>query len=307
MQKRFTKHLIALYSHRYYYILLLPALVYFIIFRYVPIYGLTLAFKDFKLSEGILASPWVGLLHFQRIFSSSVFKYVLKNTIIISLYRIIFAFPAPILFAIMLNEIRSIVFKRVIQSVSYLPYFISWVILAGIIIEMLSPQRGIVNHLIVLMGGKPIYFLTEPAYFRFILISTGIWQSVGWGSVIYLAAISGIDTQMLDAARIDGCTRLKMIRYITLPSIQPVIITLFVLGLGDILNAGFDQIFNLYNPLVYTVGDIIDTYVYRVGIVGAQYSFSTAVGLFKNVVGFALVVAANSSIKWMGNPEHSLW
>ena len=287
--------------------LLLPALAYFIIFRYIPIYGLTLAFKDFKMSMGILNSPWVGLEHFERAFSSPVFSYVLKNTVIISLYRIIFGFPAPIIFAILLNEIKSVKFKKTLQTFSYLPYFISWVILAGIIVELLSPQRGAVNQLILLMGGTPIYFLTESDYFRFILISTGIWQSVGWGSVIYLAAISSIDLEQYDAAYIDGANRFRIIQHIIIPSIKPVIIILFILGLGDILNAGFDQIFNLYNPLVYKVGDIIDTYVYRVGIIEAQYSFSTAVGLFKNLVGFILVVSANYAIRFVGEKENSLW
>ena len=292
---------------RYNYLLLVPVLLYFIIFHYIPMYGVTLAFKDYNMSLGILDSPWAGLRYFNRLFGSPSFYEVLTNTVLISFYKIIFSFPAPIILALLLNEIGNTKFKRIVQTASYLPHFISWVILSGIIIESLSPSRGIVNYIISAFGGESIYFLTEPAYFRTILVATSIWQGVGWGSIIYLAAISSIDAEQFDSAFIDGANRFKIIRYITLPSIIPIIIILFTLNLGHILNAGFDQVLNLYNPMVYKVGDILDTYVYRVGLLNADYSYSTAVGLFKNAVGLIFVLSANFITKRISNNEHGLW
>lgn len=292
---------------RWYYFLLIPVFVYFIIFHYIPMYGVTLAFKNFNMSAGILESPWVGLKHFNRLFSSPTFFEVLRNTVVISFYKIIFSFPAPIIFAILLNEIGRIRFKKVIQTISYLPHFISWVILSGIVIEMLSPSRGIVNYFITLFGGNSIYFLTEPAYFRMILVVSNVWQGVGWGSVIYIAAISSIDTEQFESAYMDGANRFQIIRHITIPSIVPTIVVLFTLNMGSILNAGFDQVFNLYNPLVYNVGDILDTYVYRVGMINMDYSFSTAVGFFKNAVGLVFVLTSNWIVKLLSNKEQGLW
>ena len=276
-----------------YYILLIPVLLYFLLFHYKAMYGVVIAFKDYRVLDGIMGSPWAGLKYFKRLFGSIVFYRVLGNTIIISLLRMAFGFPAPIVLALLLNEIRHMMFKRVVQTISYLPHFISWVVLGGIIRELLSPSRGAVNFLISLLGGKPIYFLASNEYFRAVLISTGIWQSVGWGSIVYLAAIAGISPELYQAARIDGANRLQQVVHITLPSIMPVMTIIFLLSLSRILNAGFDQIFNLYNPLVYKTADIIDTYVYRVGLINYEYSFATAVGLFKNVIGFALVIIVN--------------
>ena len=292
---------------KYYYLLLLPALAYFLIFHYIPMYGVILAFKDFRYADGLWGSPWIGFVNFRRLFSSVSFFEILKNTLLISLYRIVFGFPAPLVLALLLNEMRHLRLKKIIQTVTYLPYFISWVILSGILIELLSPARGVVNYIMGLFGGEPIYFLTEARYFRGILISTGIWQSVGWGSIIYLAAIAGIDAEQYDAAYIDGANRYHFVFYITLPSLSPIMVILFILGLAGVLNAGFDQIFNLYNPLVYKVADIIDTYVYRVGLLGMQYSYSTAVGLFKNLVGLVLVLSSNFIIKRLGRGEYGLW
>jgi putative aldouronate transport system permease protein len=279
---------------RWYYLLLLPVLLNMALFHYKPMYGIVIAFKDYMILDGILGSPWVGFAHFQRLFSSMLFYRVLSNTFIISVLRIVFGFPAPILLALLLNELRGLQFKRVVQTISYLPHFISWVVLGGIIQEVLSPSRGVVNYFITLFGGKAIYFLTEPSYFRAILVSTGIWQSVGWGSIVYLAAITSIDVQQYEAAYIDGATRFQQARFITLPSLMPVVTVIFLLNLSSILNAGFDQVFNLYNGMVMSVGDIIDTYVYRVGLLGFEYSFATAVGLFKNVIGFLLVIGVNA-------------
>lgn len=295
-------------KYGYCYLLLLPAVLFFLAFHYAPMYGVTLAFKDFAIRRGIMGSPWVGLKHFERLFGSVVFYEVFFNTVVISCMRLLFGFPAPILFALMLNEVTHNRFKKLTQTISYLPHFISWVVMAGIITEMLSPTRGAVNYLITLFGGKPVHFLADPAWFRPILILTGIWKDVGYGSIIYLAAIAGISVEQYESATIDGASRLRIIRHIILPSILPTVSTMFILQLGGILNAGFDQVFNLYNPLVYSTGDIIDTYVYRVGLSGdMQYSYSTAVGLFKNVVGFVMVVLANVFAGRVGEGENKIW
>ena len=295
----------------WFYIMFLPVLAYFIIFHYVPMYGVVSAFKKFRYADGILGSPWVGMANFDRLFSSALFWEVFRNTVWISILRIIFLFPAPVILALLLNEVRNKTFKRGIQSLSYLPYFMSWVVLSGIIVEFLSPSRGVVNSIISFFGGKPIYFLAEPAYFRSVLIVTGIWQEVGWSSVIYLAAITSIDMEQYESAYMDGANQWHLTRYITIPSILSVISIMFILKLGEILNAGFDQIFNLYNPSVYSVGDIIDTYVYRVGLgvdgTKSDFSYATAVNLFKNAIGFALVFGTNLVVRKSGGGEYTLW
>ncbi len=292
---------------KYYYLLLAPVIIYFVIFHYVPMYGITLAFKDFSIREGIIGSPWIGLKNFNKLFSGYDFYEILNNTLRISLGKIIFGFPAPIIFALMLNEIYRRGFKRVIQTISYLPHFISWVILGGIIMELLSPTRGAVNYILTLFGAEPIYFLATPKYFRPVVIVTAIWQNVGWNSVIYLAAIAGISTEQYESAYMDGANRFQTAIHITLPSIMPTIVILFILGLGNVLNAGFDQIFNLYNSSVYSVADIFDTYVYRMGLANMKYSFSTAVGLFKNVVGLVLILGTNFIVKKLGDGEYGIW
>ena len=294
-----------MYRMKYYYILLLPALIYFILFHYLPMYGLVIAFKDYKLLGGILGSPWVGLDNFIRLFQSPLFLRTFLNTLIISFLKILFGFPAPIILALLLNEIKSTRYKKFVQSVSYLPHFISWVILGGIIKQFLSPSTGVLNYLLSIIGHDPIYFLVEPNYFRGIVIISHIWQSVGWGSILYLAAMASIPQEQYESAYIDGANRFKSIIYITIPSIIPVITILFLLNLSRILEAGFDQIFNLYNPMVYSVGDIIDTYAYRIGLVKYNYSFATAVTLFKNVIGFTLVVTVNKITNKFS--ENTLW
>ena len=291
----------------YCYVFFLPVFIYFVLFHYRPMYGVIIAFKKFNFSDGILGSPWVGLEYFRQLFTDSMFSRVVRNTIVISVLRIIFGFPAPIILALLLEEIKHVRFKKFSQSVSYLPHFISWMILGSIVKEVFSPSRGIVNFVISLFGVTPIHFLTEPAYFRAILITTGIWASVGWASIVYLAAISGIDSQLYESAVIDGAGRFKRIRFITIPSIMPVIAIIFILGLGGVMNAGFDQVFNLYNPMVYRVADIIDTYVYRVGLAsgGGNFSYTTAVGLFKNVIGLALLLTVNTIVRKFG--DYAIW
>ncbi|WP_442050929.1 ABC transporter permease [Paenibacillus sp. 2TAB19] len=260
-----------------------------------------LAFKDFSPRLGIIGSPWVGLDHFKFLFFQSPdFMRIFRNTLLISFYNIIFGFPAPIILALLLNELRFKMFKRIAQSISYIPHFFSWVVLSGIIIVMLSPSEGPINFLMKMVGLEPIYFLADTNYFRATLVATNIWKEIGWGTIIYLAALSGIDPTLYEAAVIDGANRRKQIWYITIPSLLPVITIMFILSLGGILNAGFDQIFNLYNPAVYEVADVIDTYVYRAGILGAQFGLTTAVGLFKNVIGIMLVLSTNYVVKKLG-------
>jgi len=305
--RRSSRLLKEVWKNRHYYILLLPAILFFILFHYVPMAGVSLAFKQFSYANGIWGSEWVGFKHFERLFGSMSFYEILRNTLLISWYRLAFVFVSPIAFALLLNELRHGMYKRFVQTASYLPHFISWVVLGGIIAELLSPSRGVVNTIIGWFGFEPIYFLADPAYFRSVLIVSDIWQSVGWGSIIYLAAIAGIHPDQYESAAIDGASRWQKTRYITVPSILTTIVILFIFQLGGIMNAGFDQIFNLYNPSVYKVADIIDTYVYRVGLVSTNYDYTTAVGLFKNVVGFLLVVLANIVTSRIREGEYKLW
>jgi putative aldouronate transport system permease protein len=288
-------------KNKYLFFMLIPILVWYGIFHYGPMYGVQLAFKDFSPIKGIWGSDWVGMEHFKYLFYQSPdFARIFRNTLLISLYNIVFGFPAPIILALMLNELRYKLFKRLAQSISYIPHFFSWVVLSGIIIVMLSPSEGPMNYIIKLFGGEPIYFLADTEYFRPTLVVTSIWKEIGWGTIIYLAALSGIDPTLYEAATIDGANRWKRIWHITIPSILPVVSIMFILSLGGILNAGFDQIFNLYSPAVYEVADVIDTYVYRAGILQSQFGLTTAVGLFKNVIGIMLVLGTNFVMKRMG-------
>lgn len=286
-------------------LLMLPVVTFFIIFSYIPMAGIVLAFKEYRLMDGIWGSPWVGMHQFEVLFNTPSFYEVLRNTIVISSLRIIFGFPAPIIMALLLNELRCDRFKRIIQTISYLPHFLSWVVLAGIFLQFLSPSTGPINILLTKMGFQPIFFLGQKSTFVPTIIVTGIWQSFGWGSIIYLAAIAGIGPELYESALLDGANRLKRIWYITLPSIMPTVVVLFILNTGSILNGGFDQIFNLYNDAVMSVADILDTYVYRRGLTGMQYSFAAAVGLFKNGVGFLFVFATNMIARKLG--DASLW
>jgi putative aldouronate transport system permease protein len=286
------------------YLLILPALVYFAIFAYVPLYGLQLAFKDFQVFRGMSASPWVGLDHFRDLFSSPKFPQLIRNTLLISLYRLIFGFPVPILFALLLNEMRHVWYKRSVQTITYFPHFLSWVVMAGIVINLLGPT-GIINTVLRGWGWDPINFLANPDLFRTNLVVTGILKEFGWGAIIYLAALPGIDPQLYESAKVDGAGKLRQIRDITLPGLRPVMAIVLVLSLGTLLDAGFDQVFMLLNGATLEVGDIIDTYVYRVGLLEANFELATAVGLFKGVVGMILIVSANMVLRRFG--ERSLW
>jgi putative aldouronate transport system permease protein len=284
---------------------LVPAIIWYIVFYYIPMYGVTIAFKDYSIADGIMGSAWVGLENFERMFGAPEFTRVLRNTLIISSLKILFVYTSGLVLALLLNEIFHEKFKKAVQTVSYLPHFFSWVIIGSIMVELLSPSSGLVNQIIVALGGKPIFFLAEENWFVPTLIISDVWQSCGWGSIIYLAAIAGVDQQLYEAATMDGAKRFHKIWHVTLPSIMNVIIIMMIFNIGQIMNAGFDQIFNLYNPKVYEVGDIIDTYVYRVGLIQMDYSFSTAVGLFKNVIALILVLAANKLAKRFG--QSGLW
>ena len=287
------------------FLLFLPVLAFLIIFCYKPMGGVVIAFQDFKILEGIAGSEWVGLKNFEKITRTPSFMRVLTNTVKISLLRMVCGFPAPIIFALLLNELQAVKFKKIVQTISYLPHFLSWVILGGIFISFLSPTTGPIGSVMTSLGLEPIYFLGDKKVFIPTLIVTGIWQSVGWGSIVYLAAISGVDTGLYEAAVLDGANRFQSVWHITIPSIMPTVTIMFILNMGGILNAGFDQIFNLYNDAVMSVADIIDTYVYRRGLVEMDYSFSTAVGLAKNVVGFIFVITTNAFARKFS--EYGLW
>ncbi|MCM8900814.1 ABC transporter permease subunit [Caldicoprobacter algeriensis] len=285
--------------------MLIPGIAFFIIFHYIPMYGAVIAFKEYNIMQGILGSPWIGFKYFKHAFESPFFGEILWNTFIISVYKLIWGFPAPIILALLLNEVKNMKFRRTIQTVSYLPHFISWVVIGGMFTDLLSPQTGIVNNIIKMFGGQPIYFMASKEWFRTVLVVSSIWKEVGWNSIIYLAALSSIDPQLYEASQIDGANRWQQTWYITLPGIMSTIAILLILRLGNILNAGFEQVFIMYNPSVYEVADIIDTWVYRVGLQGMRYSLATAVGLFKSVVGFILVITSNWLAKRMG--ESGIW
>ncbi len=273
----------------------LPVVVYFVIFKYIPMAGIVIAFKDYKIKYGMFGSEWVGLANFTKAFATPTFARSVTNTLTISGLKLLFGFPAPIILALMLNEVSHVRFKKTVQTITYLPHFLSWVVLAGMFQQLLSPNNGAVNAVLRDVFGvqKSIYFLGDNHYFRGTLVVTDIWKNVGWSSILYLATISGIDQALYEAATVDGATRWQCTRYITIPSLVSTIVIMLILNVGSIMDAGFDQVFNLYNSAVYKTGDIIDTYVYRYGMGDMKYSLATAVGLFKNVIAFILVVGTN--------------
>nr|WP_312886165.1 ABC transporter permease subunit [Paenibacillus plantarum] len=274
-------------------VLIFPSLIIAIIFHYIPILGLVMAFQDYKPWLGFFKSDWVGLKHFEALFMFEGSKQVIWNTLVISVLKIVCGFIVPIVFALLLNEIRRNGIKRSIQTFVYLPHFLSWVILGGILIDILSIKGGLINRVIVDgFGLDPIFFLGQGGWFRFVLVISDIWKEFGYGMIIYLAAIAGVNPSLYEAAEMDGATRLKQTLHVTMPAMLPIIIVVGTLQLGNVLNAGFDQIFNLYNPLVYDQGDVIDTFVYRSAMIKGDFSFSTAVGLFKSIISFILIVTS---------------
>jgi putative aldouronate transport system permease protein len=287
------------------YLIMVPGILYFIVFKYLPMTGIIIAFQDYSVFAGISGSDWVGIKHFKAMFFDPEFYNIFRNTLLISLYKLFWGFPGPIILAILLNEVRLMFFKKTVQTLAYLPHFLSWVVLGGILFNGLSPATGVVNGILAFLGVEPIFFLADPNWFRSVLVVSDIWKEVGWGAIIYMAALAGVDQQLYEAAVMDGANKWKQIWHITLPSLASTIIILLVLRLGHVMDVGFEQIFVLYNPLVYSVGDVIETYVYRVGITQADFSFSTAVGLFKSLVGLIMVVMANKLANRMG--QNGVW
>ena len=273
--------------------MLIPVVIFFAVFSYYPLYGILIAFKDYSISRGILGSPWAGLRYFRQFFSSPYFGRLLRNTVLISVYSLLWGFPIPILFALLLNEFKDGKFKRVIQTVSYLPHFISLVVICGILIDIFSPQGGVVNSLLYSLTGKRINFFGEPEWFRTMYVGSGVWQEFGWNSIIYLAAITGINPDLYEAARIDGAGRLRQIWHVTLPGIKPTILTLLILNLGNIMSVGYEKIILLYSPTTYETADVISTDVYRTGLLSQQYSYAGAVGLFNSAINIAILVLCN--------------
>lgn len=292
-------------KHKYLYLLLLPGVIWYFIFRYLPMYGVIIAFKDYNFSKGIVGSPWVGLKHFQFLLHNADFYTIVRNTLLINVYELIFVFPVPIILALLLNEMRSVLFKRTIQTVVYFPHFLSWVVFGGIFIQLLSPNEGLVNNLLRYFGFEPIFFLSKSEFFRPVVILSSILKESGWGAIIYLAALSSIDTEQYEAATIDGANRWHKLISITLPGIRNTIVIMLILKVGYLLDVGFEQIYILYNPSVYDVGDVLSTYIYRIGLQSAQFSVTAAIGLFQSVIGFFLIWGTNRLAKKYS--EVSLW
>ena len=276
------------------YLLSIPGILYFLIFKYVPLLGSVIAFQNYNLFSGFTGSPWVGLQHFEKMFAHYDFIRILNNTIILGLMDIVIAFPAPIILALLLNEVRRTYFKRTVQTIIYAPHFLSWVIISGIFIGILSPSSGFVNHMLGWFGIEPIYFLVENAWIRPVLVGSGIWRDVGYGTIVYLAALTSINPELYEAAEVDGANRWKQTWSITIPSILPVITVLFLLKIGDFLDFGFERVFVFQNSLNLGSSEILDTFIYKAGLQQMQFSYATAMGLFKSVVGLMLLVIANS-------------
>lgn len=282
------------------YLMILPGLLYFLIFKYGPMFGLVIAFQDFKAFKGISGSEWVGFDHFHRLFTEPDFLQILTNTLVLFGFSLLFYFPVPILLALMLNEVRNNGFKRLFQSLVYLPHFMSWVIIVSISYVMLTMDGGIINSLLESVGIGKINFLLSPEWFRPTYVIQVIWREAGWGTIIYLAAMAAIDPQLYEAARMDGAGRLRQIWHITLPAIRSVIILLLILKIGDVLELGFEHVYLLLNSMNRDVAEIIDTYVYSVGLQQGKFSYSAAIGLFKSLIGLILVVLANRLAKKLG-------
>lgn len=270
--------------------MLLPAVIITIIFKYIPFVGITMAFEDYTPLKGIFDQKWVGMDNYRYLFSLPGFGSVIWNTIFIAVMKMVGNLIFPVLIALLLNEVRGKRYKKTIQTVLYLPHFISWAALAGIFIDILSPSGGIVNQILNALGMKSVFFLGDSNVFPYTVAVTDIWKELGWGTIVYLAAITGIDPTYYEAARIDGAGRFKQVLHVTIPSILPMILLMMVLSVGNVLQAGFEQVFNLYSPQVYSTGDIIDTYVYRIGVIEAKFDLATAVGLFKSAISFVLIM-----------------
>ncbi|MEF2248431.1 ABC transporter permease subunit [Paenibacillus sp. IITD108] len=306
MMNRWTNALRKDYrSHKYLYIMIFPVVLYYLIFQYAPMYGAIIAFKDFHVAKGILDSSWVGFKHFQDFFSSYYVWRLIKNTLLLNVYQLVFVFPAPILFALLLNELIGPWFKRIVQTVTYLPHFISLIVIGGMITQFVS-RDGFITDILVWLGMDRTAMLGHPEFFRPIYIISEIWQSVGWSSIIYLAAISGVNPELYEASRMDGAGRMKQMWHVTLPGISSIIVILLILKIGSMMDIGFEKIILLYNPNTYVTADVINTFVYRRGLTSSmEFSYATAVGLFQSSINFILLIFAN----WFSRKvsETSLW
>ena len=288
------------WKRRWLYLMLVPGTVFLIIFKYIPMYGIIMAFQDFNFKKGIFGSPFNHFAHFQSLFTSPKFYQVFQNSLLLSVTRLIFSFPIPIILALLINEIHWSPFKKTSQTLMYLPHFLSWIVLGGIATNFLSVSDGLVNAIIASMGGEKINFLGSKEWFRFVIIVTNIWKEAGWGTIVYLASLSAISPDLYEAATMDGANRWQRIRYITLPGISDTIVIMLVLSIGGLMNNGFEQVYLFQNDLNVAVSEVFETYTYKVGIVSGRYSYSTAVGLFKNVIGAALVFSSNRIAKKLG-------
>lgn len=273
--------------------MLIPGVILTVIFSYIPIAGIVIAFQKFQPAKGVFNSQWIGFDNFEYMLNMPNFTSILWNTIFIAVMKIIAGLVVPIVIALLLNEVAGKFFKRTVQTIIYFPHFLSWVILGGIIIDILSPSSGIVNQVLGYFGIDPIFFLGDDKWFPYTLVITDTWKHFGYGTIVYLAALTAIDQSLYEAAVVDGANRWKQTLHVTLPGMMPIITLMTVLSLGNVLNAGFEQVFNLYSPMVYSTGDIIDTFVYRIGLIDAQFGVATAVGLFKSVISFGLIVLSN--------------
>lgn len=300
-----TKLFRDLARNKYIYLMLLPVVAYYLIFMYFPMYGLQIAFKNFSPAQGIWGSEWVGLKHFTSFYHSFYFLRLIRNTLLLSLYELLFGFPAPIILALLLNELRNRIFKNVVQSITYLPHFISMVVVAGMMVDFLASD-GLINRIAGMFGAAPVSFLIRPEWFRTVYVASGIWQGIGWGSIIYLAAIAGINPTLYEAARADGASRFRQAIHVTLPGIMPTVVIMLILRCGSLLSAGsLEKILLLYNSTTYETADVISTFVYRRGLLQMDYGFSAAIGLLNNVVNFIMLVTANAISRKIS--EHKLW
>ncbi|MEK8126869.1 ABC transporter permease subunit [Paenibacillus filicis] len=288
------------------YAMLIPVVAFYLIFKYAPMAGEIIAFKNYRFIDGILGSPWVGFKHFRLLFESSDFWRVLRNTLLLNVYSLVFGFPVPILLALLLNEVRREAYKRLVQNLLYIPHFISWVVLGGILIALLSPSTGVVNLLLVnLFGLEPIYFMASSGWWPVAYTLSSIWREAGWGTILYLAAMASIDSQLYEAAKIDGANKLRQIWHVTIPGIRSTIAILLILRMGSMMDVGLEQTLALQNDSVLDVADVISTYVYRIGLQNMNYSYTTALGLFQSLIGLILVVGVNRLIRSFG--ERGLW
>lgn len=286
-------------------VIFLPCILFYGIFRYGPMYGLIIAFKKYSVFQGIIKSPWVGLKYFEQFFNGPDFWILFRNTFLLGIYSLLWTFPFPIIFALLLNEVKSQKFKKMVQTVSYLPSFLSIVIISSMVIDFLSPNHGIINTILAALGLEKIYFMIKPEWFRTIYISSDIWANIGFGAIIYLAALAGVDPTLYEAGKVDGCNRFHAMFYITLPSILPTITTMFILRAGNMFRIGYEKILLLYNPTTYEVADVFSTYVYRKGLLELNYSYGAAVGLFESVVALIMIYLANTLSRKLS--ENSLW